>query len=41
MDLRKYREGDLEQLRKQAEDRILLARQKRTQAENTLTGRRR
>ena len=37
MDLRKYREGDLEQLRKEAQDRILLARQKRTQAENTLT----
>ncbi|MFN0006390.1 MAG: efflux RND transporter periplasmic adaptor subunit [Planctomycetota bacterium] len=37
MDLNKYKEGDLEQLRKEAEDRILLARQKRTQAENTLT----
>jgi len=37
MDLKKYKEGDLEQLRKEAEDRILLARQKRTQAENTLT----
>lgn len=37
MDLKKYREGDLEQLRKEAEDRILLARQKRTQAETTLT----
>ena len=37
MDLRKYREGDLEQLRKEAEDKILLARQKRTQAETTLT----
>jgi HlyD family secretion protein len=37
MDLKKYREGDLEQLRKEADDKILLARQKRTQAENTLT----
>jgi hypothetical protein len=36
MDLRKYKEGDLEQLRKEAEDKILLARQKRTQAETTL-----
>jgi len=37
MDLKKYKEGDLEQLRKEAEDKILLAKQKRTQAENTLT----
>jgi HlyD family secretion protein len=36
-DLKKYLEGDLEQLRKADEDKILLARQKRTQAENTLT----
>jgi len=37
LDLKKYREGDLEQLRKADEDQILLARQRRTQAENTLT----
>ncbi len=36
-DLKKYREGDLEQLHKANEDKILLAQQKRTQAENTLT----
>ncbi|HEV8111552.1 MAG TPA: efflux RND transporter periplasmic adaptor subunit [Planctomycetota bacterium] len=36
-DLEKYRKGDLEQLRKANEDKILLAQQKRTQAENTLT----
>ena len=37
LDLKKYREGDLEQLRKSDEDKILLAEQKRTQSENTLT----
>jgi HlyD family secretion protein len=36
MDLEKYLKGDLEQLLKQAQDKILLAQQKRTQAENTL-----
>lgn len=36
MDLEKYLKGDLEQLVKQAQDKILLAQQKRTQAESTL-----
>ncbi len=36
MDLEKYLKGDLEQRLKQAQDKILLAQQKRTQAENTL-----
>lgn len=36
LDLNKYREGDLEQLRKADEDKILLAEQKRTQSETTL-----
>src|SRR6185295_3719842 len=37
LDQAKYLEGDLEQLRKDDEDKILLAEQKRTQAETTLT----
>jgi HlyD family secretion protein len=36
LDRDKYLEGDLEQLRKDDEDKILLAQQKRTQAETTL-----
>ena len=41
LDLNKYREGDLEQLRKADEDKILLAEQKRSQSETTLGGPRR
>jgi HlyD family secretion protein len=37
IDLKKYQEGDREQLLKEAQDKILLAQQKRTQSENTLT----
>jgi len=37
MDLSKYREGDLEQLRSADTDKILLAEQKRSQSETTLT----
>ena len=37
LDQEKYLEGDSEQLLKQAEDKILLAQQELTQAENTLT----
>ena len=36
IDLEKYVKADLEQLKKQAEDKILLAEQTKTQAENTL-----
>jgi HlyD family secretion protein len=36
MDLEKYLKGDLEQQLKMAQDKILLAQQKRTQSENTL-----
>jgi HlyD family secretion protein len=37
MDLNKYKEGDLEQLRSADTDKILLAEQKRSQSETTLT----